>query len=202
MKQAGFYITVCCMLGPPARERISSEDCFHSSEQLKGWLAEGTVDEPLCSARTSATARHPAPPHNTLLLTAVRNAQSPKSGNTDCSLTLGIALGVCCPWFCLWITSKEAMSLQHFCQWFVRVRDSLRNANTIFTCLFLYSCVFCQIYGNLWPNKKSFPMLQWNHPVSAIFGWPIWLSLFTLKATERWEKNYFRDDVIDFLMTL
>jgi len=43
MKQTGLYVTICFISGPSASEGIkvsSSEDCFHSSQQLKGGLAK------------------------------------------------------------------------------------------------------------------------------------------------------------------
>lgn len=112
---------------------------------------------------------------------------------------LWIASGVCYPWFCLWITSKEnefVVFLPVICQ----SERFFEKCKYSFHLLVVIQLYLCQICGNLQPNKKSFPIFQWSHPVSGIAGWPVWLSLFTLKATERWEKNCLRDNVKDFLI--
>lgn len=123
MKQARFSITICSLLGPPARDRISSEECSQSSEQLRAWLAKGTVDEWLCCALTSATARHSASQGNTSH--ACHCQKCPVSKEQEHWLQSGT---LDCIWSVLPISLlmdylQRGNDFAAFLPWFVRVRD-------------------------------------------------------------------------------
>lgn len=154
MKQIGFYITICFILGPSANERIevsSPASTSHSNWRVLAKCSQYCRRLTLYPAHTSATAWHSASQtyHNPFCLPPLGNFLSPKGKNIDYDLTVWITFGVCCLFF-LQITSTEAVVCSIFASDLLEWRFLWEMQTPRFSLAWFY---IIALFDNLWSNK-------------------------------------------------